>query len=227
MKLLKLEKKIEYSFKDKNLLKEALTHRSYLNENPKWGLSNNERLEFLGDAVLELAVTEELYYRYPDYQEGKMTALRSALVNYQALADTAKKINLDDFVLLSKGEARGGERAKEVILANTTEALIGAIYLDADYQTAKKFVSQFVVSILGEVLKNKSYRDAKSLLQEKIQAAKKITPDYRVLEESGPEHDKVFKVGVYFQKKLIATGEGYSKQEAELDAAGKALQKLD
>ena len=221
-----LEKKIDYKFADSKLLKEALTHRSYINENPSWSLPHNERLEFLGDAVLELIVTEELYNRFPHNPEGKLTTMRAALVNYQHLAKIAKEIGIESYIFLSKGEAKDVGRAREVILANTMEALIGAMYLDSTYAKAKKFINKFIVSQLGVILKNGDYRDPKSLLQEKVQASRKITPSYKVIEETGPEHKKTFKVGVYFGEKLIATGEGYSKQEGELEAARSALENL-
>lgn len=220
-----LENKIGYKFKNNRLLKESLTHRSYLNENPGWETDHNERLEFLGDAVLELAVTEELYNRFPDYDEGKMTAIRAALVNYQNLARIGKDINLEKYVLFSRGEAKDTGRARDVITANALEAVIGAIYLDSDYQQARVFVNKLIVTKLQDILRNGAYRDPKSMLQEKVQDQLKTTPNYRVLEEVGPEHKKIFKVGVYFNGDLIATGEGYSKQEAELEAARKALER--
>ena len=224
--LSKLETTAEYIFKDKNLLKESLTHRSYLNENPSWHLPNNERLEFLGDAVLELATTEELYNRYPESQEGDLTSYRAALVNYQMMATIAKEIGLENFVLLSRGEARDTGRARDVILANAMEALIGAIYLDSDYLRAKKFVKSFVLGHLAEVIAKGLYKDAKSLLQEKAQADLKVTPNYKVISEKGPDHAKIFEVGVFLNDKMIAVGSGQSKQDAEVEAARKALETL-
>lgn len=221
-----LEKTIGYRFLNKTLLKEALTHRSYLNENPAESSTHNERLEFLGDAVLELAVTEELYNRFPDYDEGKLTSIRSALVNYQFLATVGIAIDLEKAMLLSRGEAKDTGRAREVILANAMESLIGALYLDGGYNEGKKFINQWIISRLHEIIKNGAYRDPKSTLQEKIQASKKITPQYRILEEVGPEHKKIFKVGVYFDKEFVTEGEGYSKQEAEVEAARHALEKM-
>ena len=218
-----LEKNIGYVFKDKDVLKEALTHRSYLNENPKWGHQDNERLEFLGDAVLELTVTDELYKRFPDYKEGQMTGLRAALVNYQMLAEVSKSFSLEKFVLLSRGEARDTGRARDVILANAIEAVIGALFLDSGLAAVKKFVNKFVMSHLAEVIRGGLYKDAKSLLQEKIQETTKVTPIYKVLSETGPDHAKVFEVGVYVGSKLLAKGVGHSKQEADLDAAKNAL----
>lgn len=226
MDLSQLEKSINFKFKNRDLLNEALTHRSYFNENPSWKHANNERLEFLGDAVLELAVTEGLFHRYPDYQEGQMTLLRAALVNYVMMARVAGDISLESFVLLSRGEAKDTGRAREVILANAMEALIGAIYLDAGYAEAKKFIDSFVMAHLDEVLKKGLYKDAKSELQEKIQADLKLTPSYKVLKEEGPDHSKVFTVGVYFGEKLITQGTGPAKQDAEADAARAALELL-
>lgn len=220
------EAKIDYTFKSRELLKESLTHRSYLNENPAWSKANNERLEFLGDAVLELAVTEELFNRYPDYTEGQMTPIRSALVNYQMMAKIARGLELQKFILLSRGEAKDTGRAREVILANALEAVIGAVYLDGGYLEAKKFINSWVMSELEEVIKYGLYQDAKSLLQEKIQEQLKVTPTYKVLEETGPDHQKVFTVGVYFGSELIAKGAGPSKQEAEVEAARAALEQL-
>lgn len=221
-----LEKIINYRFAKKALLKEALTHRSYLNENSSWEMPHNERLEFLGDAVLELAVTEELYNRFPDYDEGKLTAIRAALVNYQFLATVGIVIGLEKAILLSRGEAKDTGRARAVILANAMESLIGALYLDGGYNEGKKFINEWIISRLHEIMVNGAYRDPKSTLQEKIQASKKITPQYRVLEEAGPEHKKIFKVGVYFDKEFVTEGEGYSKQDAEVDAARHALEKI-
>ncbi len=222
-----LEQTIEYRFKNKDLLKEALTHRSYLNERPTWGLPHNERLEFLGDAVLELIITEELFNRYPEEQEGQLTSLRSALVNYQMLAKVGREITLENFVLLSRGEAKDLGRGREVIVANAFEALIGALYLDGGYDATKQFVNHFVMAHLDEVMKYKLYKDAKSLLQEKSQNDWKITPTYKVLEESGPDHQKNFTVGVYVGEKLLARGQGPAKQDAETDAARRALQSLN
>lgn len=226
MNLSKLEELIGYKFKSKDLLKEALTHRSYLNEEPDWKSAHNERLEFLGDAVLELIVTEELFNRYPNYTEGQLTPIRSALVNYLMLAQIARSLNLDEFILLSRGEAKDTGRARDVILANAIEALIGGIYLDGKYEPAKAFVGRFVLRELEDVIRRGLYRDPKSVLQEKVQEKLKVTPTYKVIRESGPDHAKVFIVGAYFGDKLIAQGEGQSKQDAEVEAAKAALEKL-
>ncbi len=221
-----LEKRINYSFKNSKILQEALTHRSYLNENPRQGTSHNERLEFLGDAVLELAVTEDLYARFPQYEEGTLTSLRAALVNYQMLASIGRAIELEKFIRLSRGEAKDLGRAREVILANAMESLIGAIYLDSGYPSARAFVFAIVMPNLQEVMDKGLYKDAKSLLQEKVQADFKLTPTYKLIEEKGPDHNKIFNMGVYFGEKLIAQGDGQSKQEAEVVAAKNALESL-
>jgi ribonuclease-3 len=220
-----LEKRIGVAFKNKDLLTEALTHRSYLNEYPKWRLPHNERLEYLGDAVLELIVSEELFNKFPKQPEGRLTVLRAALVNYQILAKVAESIALDNFILMSRGEKKDTGRAREVILANAMEALIGAIYLDQDFKKVRPFVEKFVMKNLDGILKTGSYKDAKSELQEIVQEKLKVTPTYRVLGESGPAHQRLFKMGVYFGEKLIADGTGAAKQDAELEAARNALKK--
>jgi len=220
-----LENKLVLNFKNKDILREAITHRSYLNENPSWKISHNERLEFLGDAVLELIVTEILFEQFPDFPEGKLTSLRAALVNYQQIAKVAYDLELEKFILLSKGEASDKGRARDAILADATEALIGAIYLDAGYGEAKRIIKKFIIErYLDEIFENGTYRDSKSYLQELAQENLKLTPIYRVLEEDGPDHQKIFTVGVYFSDKLIARGKGYSKQEAEIEAAKSALE---
>lgn len=221
----KFEKIIGYQFKNKDLLREALTHRSYLNENPKWGVPHNERLEFLGDAVLELIISEYLFKKFPDKQEGELTSYRAALVNYQFMSKVAVSMGLDNFILLSRGEAKDVSRAREVILANALEAVIGALYLDGGYAPAEQFIAKFIASHTDEIIEKKLYRDAKSMLQELIQEKRKITPSYRLLEEWGPDHQKRFRMGVYFGEELIAEGEGTSKQEAEINAARNALEK--
>ena len=230
MDLSSLEKKTGHQFKNINLLKEALTHRSYLNENPSWGKdflsSHNERLEFLGDAVLELIVTEVLFEDYPNSAEGELTSIRSALVNYQMLADVSREIILSDYILLSRGEAKDTGKARDVILANAFESLIGAIYLDGGYEAAGKFINSFVMKRVAEVMEKELYRDPKSFLQEIIQEKMKITPTYDVISEKGPDHAKVFRVGVYFGDQLITEGEGLSKQEAEVEAAKNALKEI-
>lgn len=223
----KLQNQLGYNFKNEEVLNEALTHRSFLNENSNWKLPNNERLEFLGDAVIELVVTEELFNRYPDKEEGWMTSVRAALVNYVMLAEVARAIGIEKFILLSRGELKDTGRARDVILANAIEAVIGAVYMDGGYAPVKKLINDAVLSHLDDVLKKNLYQDAKSQLQEKVQAHLKLTPVYKVIESVGPDHKKIFTIGVYFGEKLIAQGSGPSKQDGEVDAARKALEIFD
>ena len=225
MDLSNLEKKIKIEFKNRSLLKEALTHRSYLNENPKMG-PHNERMEFLGDSVLELITSEFLFKKYPDQAEGQLTVLRAALINYQILARVAREIGLENYIFLSKGEAKDTGKGREAILANAFEALLAAIYLDRGYKLSHDFISRFLLPHLDEILKKQLYRDSKSFLQEMIQEKFKVTPTYKVLEESGLDHQKNFRIGVYVGEKLIAEGRGSSKQEAEVNAASQALSSL-
>ncbi|MCX6751188.1 MAG: ribonuclease III [Candidatus Nomurabacteria bacterium] len=217
------EKNTKVIFKDKNLLKQAFIHRSYINENPGSNLSHNERLEFLGDAVLELVVTDFLYKKYPNYTEGELTAIRSALVNAIIISEVASKIGMNDYLLLSKGEAKDNGKARQYILANTYEAYIGAVYLDQGYNAVNKFVTATLLPHTEEIVAKKLWRDAKSLVQEKAQEFVGVTPAYKVLHESGPDHDKHFTVGILFGSDLIAEGKGKSKQEAEQKAAEMAL----
>ena len=221
------EKKVGVSFKDKSLLKQAFIHRSYINENGGTGLSHNERLEFLGDAVLELVVTDFLYRKYPGYAEGELTALRSALVNAIIISEIASEIGMNEYLLLSKGESKDNGKARQYILANTYEALVGAIYLDQGYDIADKFITKTLLPHTEEIVAKKLWRDSKSLVQEKAQEFVNVTPMYKVLNETGPDHDKHFTVGIYFGKDLIAEGKGKSKQEAEQKAAEAALKVKD
>ena len=223
MNFSKFEEKIGVDFKDKNLLRQAFTHRSYLNENPSLALEQNERLEFLGDAVLELAITEYMYKKYPQKTEGEMTGLRAALVNSITLSEVAGELNVGDFLLLSKGEAKSLGKARQYILANAFEALIGAIYLNSGYEETSSFLEKNLFGKIEEVIEKKLWIDAKSLFQEKAQELESATPSYKVLAESGPDHEKVFTMGVFLGDELIAEGKGDSKQEAEQDAARKAL----
>ena len=217
------QKEIDIDFKNPQLLKEALTHRSYINENPAWDVPHNERLEFLGDAVLELIITENLYTQYPDKDEGPLTSVRAALVNYQSLSKVAKDIGMEEYIFMSKGEAKDTGKAREVILANAIEALMGAIYLDRGYEIVSDFIKKNIYIYTQEVIDKNLYRDAKSFFQEIVQDQYKVTPSYQVIEESGPEHRKIFKVGVFVRGNKVAEGEGYSKQEAEVEAARNAL----
>ena len=217
------EKKTKITFKDKSLLKQAFIHRSYINENGNLGLCHNERLEFLGDAVLELIVTDFLYKKYPTYTEGELTAVRSALVNAIIISEVASKVGMNDFLLLSKGEAKDNGKARQYILANTYEAYVGAVFLDRGYAVVEKFITNSLLPRTDEIVNKKLWRDAKSLVQEKAQEFALVTPAYKVLHESGPDHDKHFTVGIYFGPNLIAEGKGKSKQEAEQKAAEAAL----
>jgi ribonuclease-3 len=217
------EKKTKIQFKDKELLKQAFIHRSYINENPGLKLSHNERLEFLGDAVLELVVTDFLYRKYSDHTEGELTALRSALVNAVIISEVAQAIGMNDYLLLSKGEAKDNGKARQYILANTYEAYVGALFMDRGYILAEKFITMTLLPHIEEIVAKKLWRDAKSLVQEKAQEYASVTPSYKVLHESGPDHDKHFTVGICFGPTLIAEGKGKSKQEAEQKAAEAAL----
>jgi len=218
-----LEKKIKIKFKNLDLLNTAVTHRSYLNENRSYRLDQNERLEFLGDAVLELVVTDHLYNNFSN-PEGELTNWRASLVNKDMLARVSRSIGVEEFLLLSRGEAKDTGRAREYLLANAMEAIIGAVYLDQGYESAKKFILENIVVNLKEVLESKSYLDPKSHFQEVAQDKEGVTPNYRVLSESGPDHNKKFVVGVYIGDEKIAEGEGCSKQEAQRNAAKAGLE---
>jgi ribonuclease-3 len=222
----RLEKVIGVKFNNPDLLKQAVVHRSYLNEHPEFKIYHNERLEFLGDAVLEIIVTEYLFINYPDVAEGNLTNWRASLVNANKLAEIANEIGFEDYLYLSKGEAKDADsKARQYILANAMEAVIGAIYLDQSISEATKFVKKWIISKLEDILKNKSYVDPKSLFQEKAQEIYKVTPHYRVLKETGPDHAKDFEVGLYLIEQLVAKGKGSSKQEAQIDAAQNGLKK--
>ena len=213
------------TFKNKDLLKQAFVHRSFLNENKEVRISHNERLEFLGDAVLELVITDFLYHKYTDKSEGELTAYRSALVNATTCADVAINLKVNDFLLLSKGESKDIGRARTYILANTLEAIIGAIYLDQEYDAAKKFILENFSVLIDDIVEKGTWIDSKSRFQEKAQEVEGVTPAYKTIREVGPDHDKKFTVGVYLREKLIASGDGDSKQEAEQKAAAEALSK--
>lgn len=219
----KFEKKLGLRFKNKDLLIQAFCHRSYLNENPSFYLENNERLEFLGDAVLELIVTKYLFERYPKKPEGELTNWRAALVNAKILGDSAKDMGFNDYLLLSKGEKKELGKARQYILANSFEALIGAVYLDSGYEACQKFVEKNLIKKLKKIIKEGLFKDAKSCFQEEAQEETEITPNYKVLKEWGPDHNKHFVIGVFIDKELIAQGEGSSKQEGEEAAAKNAL----
>lgn len=204
-------------------LEQAVVHRSYLNEHSDFPMGHNERLEFLGDAVLELVVTEYLFGRF-DNPEGELTNYRAALVNGQNLAKVARSLDIESYLYLSKGESKdNNEKARNYILANAMEAIIGAIYLDFGWDEAKRFVTEYIISTLDEILAKKTYVDPKSLFQEESQSRLSLTPSYKVLEESGPDHNKNFRVGAYLGKELAGVGNGTSKQEAQIEAARNAL----
>lgn len=219
-----LEKVLKSKINNPDIYLSAFTHRSYLNENRGFGLPHNERLEFLGDAVLELAATEYLYRNY-DYPEGELTNFRSALVNYKMLSDIARRLGLEKFLLMSRGEAKDTGRARQVILANCIEAVIGAIYLDSGYQTATNFIANEILVELPKIIAGETYVDPKSKLQELIQEKRGITPTYGVISETGPDHNKTFVVGAFVGTVEVGRGTGPSKQEAELSAAEDALKK--
>lgn len=217
-----LQSKLGLDFKDASLLERAFVHRSYLNEHPKLGLEHNERLEFLGDAVLELVVTDHLYRSYPN-PEGDLTNWRSALVKTESLSDVAAALELSQYLKLSRGEAKGNDRSRALISANCVEALIGAIYLDQGYDAARKFIDEQIIAKLPNILKAGSWVDPKSRFQEIAQEREGHTPVYKVLEESGPDHDKIFIMGVYVGNDLRGQGQGASKQAAQQVAAADAL----
>jgi ribonuclease-3 len=220
-----LEKQINIEFKDKELLKQAFTHRSYINENKEITHDHNERLEFLGDAVLELATTSFLFKKYPKRQEGELTSFRAALVNTNTLSEVASSLKFNDFLLLSKGESKDTGRARQYILADTFEALIGALYMDQGYETAYAFIETNLLGLTDEIVKTGSWVDAKSSFQEKSQEMLSVTPLYETILEEGPDHNKYFTVAVKIKEETIATGKGKSKQEAEQEAARNALEK--
>jgi len=221
------EKLTNIVFKNKDLLQQAFIHRSYINESNGLNLSHNERLEFLGDAVLELIVTDYLYHKYPDRDEGDLTAYRSALVNAVIIGEVALALGMNDYLLLSKGEAKDIGKARSYILANTYEAYVGAVYLDQGYDVAQGFIARTLFGKIDVIVAKKLWRDAKSLVQEKAQEYLNVTPSYKVLNEAGPDHDKHFTIGVFFGSDRVAEGKGKSKQEAEQSAARAALEIKD
>ena len=221
----KLEKKLGLKFKEWHLLKNAFVHRSYLNEHKSSKMENNERLEFLGDAVLELVVTEHLYSNYPN-PEGELTNWRSALVKGKMLAKIAKELNLGEYLYLSHGEENSGGRDKDYLLANTFEAVIGVAYLELGYGEAKKFIEKFLLVHLENILEKEEYIDAKSKFQEMSQEKVGFTPIYQLLHDEGPDHDKIFTMGAYIEDRIVGKGNGNSKQDAEQKAAEDALERL-
>ncbi len=224
MDLSELEKKLKIPFNNADLFRNAFVHRSFLNEHPEEKLPNNERLEFLGDSVLSFVVSQYLYENFPGHPEGDLTNFRASLVNARALSVIAKGLDLGSYLLLSRGEEASGGRDRQYLLANTFEALLGAIYLDKGVEVAQKFVLEQVIPYLPQIIESKLYKDFKSLLQEQSQEKTGTTPTYKVLKEVGPDHSKTFTMGVFLQDKLLAEGLGQSKQQAEQEAAKKALE---
>lgn len=221
-----LEKQIGVKFKNKDLLKQAMVHRSYINEHPDFKLDHNERLEFLGDAVLEIIVTEYLFNTFSETPEGDLTNWRASLVNSKMLADVALENGFEEYLYLSKGEAKDkNTKARNYILANSVEAVIGAIYIDRGTEESKKFIYKNMISKLDNILENKLYLDPKSKFQEKSQELYSTTPHYKVISERGPDHDKIFEVGLYLGDEVITKGKGSSKQEAQINAAEKGIKK--
>jgi ribonuclease-3 len=220
----KLETALGYEFKNIEFLRQSLTHRSYINEHPDFKLGHNERLEFLGDAVLEIVVTEHLFNTFPDTPEGDLTDWRASLVNAKMLASIAQSLSVEDNLYLSRGEAKdANSKARQYILANAMEAIIGAMYLDGGLEAAKAFIHRSVINQLDNILTNRLYLDPKSRFQEKAQELAGITPHYRVISENGPDHEKIFEVGLYLDEELVAVGRGSSKQEAQVAAASEGL----
>lgn len=221
--LTKLQTLLGVNFTDTNILLSAVTHRSYLNEHREATWDHNERLEFLGDAVLELVVTDYLYNKYLDKPEGELTAVRAALVNTVSLAQASEQLGVNEYLLMSKGEAKDVGRARQYILANAFEACIGAIYLDQGYSLAKEFIAGHLFAKTENIIHKRLWQDAKSRFQELAQEHSSITPTYETINQVGPDHDRVFTVGVYLKNELVAEGQGRSKQEAEQQAAEKAV----
>lgn len=220
-----LEKKLGIRFKNRELLDMVFVHRSYVNEHPSEKKDHNERLEFLGDAVLELVTTEFLYRTFPESQEGELTTLRSALVKGKHLAEVSQELGLGSYLYLSRGEEKSGGRKKHYLLANAIEALIGALYLDRGFKIAHAFIDRFILQGLGNILQRGLHIDPKSRFQEYAQERLGITPTYRVLLEVGPDHNKTFTVAACLGDECVAEGKGPSKQKAEQEAALRALQK--
>lgn len=219
------EKKLNLNFTDKRLLQQAFIHRSYINEHKSTGLEHNERLEFLGDAVLELVITDFLFHKYSDVPEGRLTAYRSSLVRTESISLAARNMGMNDLLMLSKGESRDMGKARDYILANTFESFIGATYLDQGYDAAREVISQSLFGNIEEIIAEGSWRDAKSYVQEKSQEIYSETPRYELVSAVGPDHDKNFVMAIYFGDKKIAEGTGNSKQKAQQSAAQSAIEK--
>ena len=218
-----LQDLLKVIFKDTTLLLSAITHRSYLNEHRDATWDHNERLEFLGDAVLELVVTDFLFAKYPEKPEGELTAVRAALVNTNSLCNASEILGINKFLLMSKGESKDEGRARQYILANVFEACIGAIYLDQGYEAARNFIAERLFANTEKIVEKRLWQDAKSRFQEFAQERASITPTYETLSQDGPDHDRVFTVGVFLRHEKVAEGKGRSKQEAEQQAAQMAV----
>lgn len=221
-----LSEKVGVKFKNESFIEHAFVHRSYLNESKKFSESN-ERLEFLGDSILSFLTSTFLYNKFPKEPEGQLTNLRSSIVKTSTLADIAAVLSLGDYLLLSKGEEEGGGRKNQSILADTFEAFLGTVYLDSGIDAAEKILVTHLFPLLDRVLKEKLYKDSKSSFQESVQEDARVSPQYRVLKETGPDHAKEFTVGVYVDNKLWGEGMGKSKQDAEQKAATQALEKWE
>jgi ribonuclease III len=224
--LRQFQEKLNVDFTSQELLTQAFVHRSYLNEHRTFPLPHNERLEFLGDAVLELVVTDHLYRTYPN-PEGELTALRSSIVKGEMLAEVARKLNFSELLLLSRGEAKSGGRDKGYLLANALEAFLGALYLDRGYAECETFIHQHIIVYLADIIENKTFIDPKSRLQEYTQEKYSVTPNYVVVSETGPDHEKTFTVVVMVGEEELAQGVGGSKQSAQVNAAENALLKAE
>ena len=226
-KLRVLENKLNIFFSNKELLKTAFMHRSYLNEHKNLKAESNEKLEFLGDSVLSLITSSYLFKKYPEFSEGEYTDIKASLVKTESLTDSAIKLELGDYIFLSKGENNSGGRVNKNILADCFEALIGAIFLEKGFNRAYKFTLDYLIEDkLGEIIDKKLYFSSKSKFQEIMQQKYKVMPDYKLVKESGPEHKRIFNIAIYFRGKKLAEGMGMTKKQAEEVAARKALTKL-
>ena len=222
-----LEAKLEIKFKDRALLEKAFTHRSYLNEHRENGLENNERLEFLGDAVLELIISSDLYKNYPEKPEGELTNIRAAVVRTESLAEESRNLGFGEYLKMSKGEEDSGGKDKDYLLANTFEAVLGAIYLDQGFDVCVSYLSRTLLHKVSNIIENNLFIDPKTQAQELIQAQFKVTPLYEVVKEDGPDHDKIFTVALIVNQKELGRGTGSSKQKAEEEAAKMAIETIN
>jgi ribonuclease-3 len=218
---------LHYHFRDKNLLDTALTHRSFVNENPSLACHDNERLEFLGDAILELCISDMLMKKFPDYTEGQLSQVRASVVNEQPLAKLAKNFKIGDYLLLGKGEESSGGRTKPSLLSNTLEALLAAIYLDSGFKEVSEVINRLFALLINEEQKTFMYRDYKTMVQQISQSRFKVTPHYQLIREYGPDHDKTFEIELSITDQIITAGTGKNKKEAEQEAAEKALEALE